>query len=344
MSAFLYRLGRISARHPFRVLATWVVAAIAIVALQGAAGGQFDNSERVPGVESQHAADVLNDRFPSQGGLSARIVLHTDEGRLDDPAMAATVEQARAELAGGADVAGVSDPFATGTAAVSADGQTAYLDVSYAVDKLTTSQLDDALAVRDAARDGGVQVELTGDLALLAQETPSSELIGVGVAIIVLLLAFGSVVAMGLPIGTALMGIFVGAATHEQCRARYDQITWFERMLCEEGTRVVKVFLHLSKDEQRQRLEERLADPTKNWKFRPEDLTVRKQWDEYMDAYEEVLGATSSHHAPWHVVPADRKWVRDVAVATLLLEVFREMDPRIPPPDPDLASIRVDDD
>jgi len=137
---------------------------------------------------------------------------------------------------------------------------------------------------------------------------------------------------------------FVGAATHEQCRARYDQIIGFERMLCEEGTRVVKVFLHLSKDEQRKRLEQRLADPTKSWKFRPEDLTVRKQWDEYMDAYEEALEATSSQHAPWHVVPADRKWVRDVAVATLLLEVFREMDPRIPPPDPDLATIRVDDD
>ena len=112
MSAFLYRLGRTSARHPFRVLGIWLVAAIAIVALQGAAGGQWDNSERVPGVESQHAADVLNDRFPSQGGLSARIVLHTDEGRLDDPAMAATVEQARAQLAGGTDVAGVTDPFA----------------------------------------------------------------------------------------------------------------------------------------------------------------------------------------------------------------------------------------
>ena len=80
--------------------------------LQGAAGGQFDNSERVPGVESQHAADVLNDRFPSQGGQSARIVLHTDDGRLDDAAHAATVDQARAQLAGGTDVAGVTDPFA----------------------------------------------------------------------------------------------------------------------------------------------------------------------------------------------------------------------------------------
>ena len=92
MSAFLFRLGRSSARHPFRVLGLWLVAAVAVVALQGAAGGQFDNSARVPGVESQHAADVLNNRFPSQGGQSARIVLHTDNGRLDDAAHAATVD------------------------------------------------------------------------------------------------------------------------------------------------------------------------------------------------------------------------------------------------------------
>jgi RND superfamily putative drug exporter len=212
VSAFLYRLGRTSARHPFRVLGLWLVAAIAVIALQGSAGGEFDNSERVPGVESQHAADVLSDRFASQGGLSARIVLHTDDGRLDDAEHVATVDQARAQLARGADVADVTDPFAAGSAAVSADGQTAYLDVTYALDKLTAAQLDDAVAVTDAARGGGVQVELTGSLALLAQDDPSSELIGVGVAIIVLLVAFGSVVAMGLPIVTALLGIFVGAA------------------------------------------------------------------------------------------------------------------------------------
>jgi len=194
------------------VLGLWLVAAIAVVGVQGSAGGEFDNSERVPGVESQHAADVLNDRFPSQGGVSARIVLHTDDGRLDDAQHMATVEQARAQLAVGADVAGVTDPFAAEAAAISADGQTAYLDVTYSLDKLTGTQLDDAMAVTDRARAGGVRVELTGSLALLAQKAPSSELIGVGVAIIVLLVAFGSVVAMGLPIVTALMGIFVGAA------------------------------------------------------------------------------------------------------------------------------------
>jgi RND superfamily putative drug exporter len=231
VSAFLYRLGRVSARHPFWVLGLWLVAAVAVLALQGSAGGKFDNSERVPGVESQHAADVLDDRFPSQGGLAARIVLHTDDGRLDDVAHLPTVERARGQLAAGAAVAAVTDPFAQDAAAISADGQTGYLDVTYALDKLTTAQLDDAIAVTDAARADGVQVELTGSLALLEQKAPSSELIGIGVAIIVLLIAFGSVVAMGLPIATALLGIFVGAAGVGVLSAVMD-IPEFSLILC----------------------------------------------------------------------------------------------------------------
>jgi Predicted drug exporters of the RND superfamily len=231
LSAFLFRLGRISARHPFRVLGLWLVAAVAVVALQGAAGGQFVNNFRVPGVESQHAADVLNDRFPSHGGQSARIVLHTDTGRLDDADHAATVRQAREQLARGHNVAGVTDPFAANDAAISANGKTAYLDVAYAVDKLTTTQFDDATKVTDRARTGGVSVELTGPLAQLAQQDPSSELIGIGVAIIVLLVAFGSVVAMGLPIMTALFGIFVGAAAVGVLSAVMD-VPEFSLILC----------------------------------------------------------------------------------------------------------------
>jgi len=231
VSAYLYRLGRTCARHPFRVLGLWLVAAIAVLVLQGSAGGAFDNSQRVPGVESQHAADVLNERFPSRGGPSARIVLHTDGGRLDDVDHEATVQQARARLAAGTAVAGVTDPFANGSAAVSADGQTAYVDVSYSLDKLTATQLHDAMGARDAARAGGVQVELTGSLAELAQDAPSSELIGIGVAVIVLLIAFGSVVAMGLPIVTALLGIFVGAAAVGVLSAFVD-VPEFSLILC----------------------------------------------------------------------------------------------------------------
>jgi RND superfamily putative drug exporter len=231
MSAFLFRLGRSSARHPFRVLGLWLVVAVAVVALRGAAGGEFDNSFRVPGMESQHAADVLNDRFPSRGGQSARIVVHTDQSRLDDAAHASTVSRAREQLASGRDVASVTDPFAAQSAALSTDGRTAYLDVAYSVDKLTTAQLDDALAVADQARAGGVDVELTGPLAQLAQKDPSSELIGVGVAVIVLLVAFGSVVAMGLPIVTALLGIFVGASAVGVLSAVLD-VPEFSLILC----------------------------------------------------------------------------------------------------------------
>ena len=212
MSSFLFRLGRSSARHPFRVLGAWLVAAVAVVVLQGAAGGQFDNSFRVPGVESQHAADVLNDRFPTHGGQSARIVLHTESGRLDDAAHGPVVDQVRRRLAGGHDVAGVTDPLPANAAAISRDGRTGYLDVAYSVEKLTTVQFRDAMTATDLARSGGVDVQLSGALAQLAQKNPSSELIGIGVAIVVLLVAFGSVVAMGLPIVTALLGIFVGAA------------------------------------------------------------------------------------------------------------------------------------
>ena len=231
MSAFLYRLGRICARHPFRVLGLWLLAAVAVVALQGSAGGEFDNSERVPGVESQHAADVLDDRVPSQGGVSARIVLHTDDGRLDDADHLATVERTRAQLGAGTDVAAVTDPFAPEAAAISADGQTGYIDVTYALDKLTATQLDDALAVTDAAGAGGGQVELSGSVALLAREAPRSELKGGGGGIIVLLIAFGSVVAMGLPIVTALLGIFVGAAGVGVLSAVMD-IPEFSLILC----------------------------------------------------------------------------------------------------------------
>src|SRR3546814_18951655 len=110
-----------------RVLGLWLLVAVAVVSLKGSLGGQFENSGRVPGVESQHAADVLSARFPSQGGLSARIVVHTDDGRLDAD-HAAAVEQIRTGLAAGADVVNVTDPLAPGAAAVSAAGQNDSLD------------------------------------------------------------------------------------------------------------------------------------------------------------------------------------------------------------------------
>ena len=134
----------------------------------------------------------------------------------------------------------------------------------------------------------------------------------------------------------------MGFVDRKQCKLRYRHLNEFERMLTDEGTTIVKVFLHLSKDEQRQRLQARIDDPFKNWKFKMADLDVRKQWDDYQDAYEEVITQTSTDHAPWCVVPADRKWVRDVAVSTLLVEALRRLDPKLPPADPKLAGLVVE--
>jgi PPK2 family polyphosphate:nucleotide phosphotransferase len=124
-------------------------------------------------------------------------------------------------------------------------------------------------------------------------------------------------------------------------RHRFRHIREFERTLSDEGTRVLKVFLHISKDEQRERLQARLDDPTKTWKFRLGDVDDRKLWDDFMDAYEEALTETSTDWAPWHVVPADHKWVRNFAVATLLVDTLRDMDPKLPDPPPELKGLVV---
>ena len=112
-------------------------------------------------------------------------------------------------------------------------------------------------------------------------------------------------------------------------------------MLTEEGTTIVKVFLHLGKDEQRERLQRRLDDPEKRWKFRHDDLDTRAQWDTYMTLYDEAITATSTEWAPWYVVPADHKWVSGLAVAGLLLDTLEAMDPKLPPPDEALDGVIV---
>lgn len=112
---------------------------------------------------------------------------------------------------------------------------------------------------------------------------------------------------------------------------RYEHINAFERMLAEEGTTIVKCFLHISRDEQRARLQARLDDPTKRWKFRMGDLDERARWDDYQAAFEDMLRRTSTSWAPWYVIPADRKWFRNVAVSELLADVLGELDPQYPP-------------
>jgi PPK2 family polyphosphate:nucleotide phosphotransferase len=124
-------------------------------------------------------------------------------------------------------------------------------------------------------------------------------------------------------------------------KRRPAHIREFERMLADEGTTLVKVFLNVSRDEQRRRLEERLENPEKAWKFRREDLDDRANFDDYIAAYEEVLTETSTEWAPWFVVPADRNWVRNLAVAELLVNALRTIDPQLPPPDPQLSGLQI---
>ena len=113
-------------------------------------------------------------------------------------------------------------------------------------------------------------------------------------------------------------------------RERYDLINAFERSLAASGTVVVKIFLHISKDEQKERLLARLADPEKNWKFNAGDVAERQKWDDYQRAYEDALSKCSTAESPWHVVPADRKWYRNWAVSRIMVDALEAIDPKPP--------------
>ena len=123
-----------------------------------------------------------------------------------------------------------------------------------------------------------------------------------------------------------------GLAPAEEIERRYDQINAFEKMLVENGTTVLKFMLHISKAEQGKRLKQRLADPAKHWKFNPADLDDRQHWDAFQAAYETLLRRCSTAWAPWHVVPADRKWARNVYVARTVLATLEAMNPVYPAP------------
>ncbi len=122
----------------------------------------------------------------------------------------------------------------------------------------------------------------------------------------------------------------------KEWKGRYDLINSFENLLVEGDTTIVKCFLHISKEEQRERLQERIDDPKKRWKFNPGDLEERKIWDQYQEAYEDALTKCNTAHAPWHIIPSDRNWYRNLAVSELLLDTLQRMDPKYPPPPEDL--------
>ena len=130
--------------------------------------------------------------------------------------------------------------------------------------------------------------------------------------------------------------------SEEAWSRRYRHIREFERMLAEEGTRIVKIFLHISKDEQRERLQDRLDEPDKNWKFNKADLADRALWEDYQRAFEDALSETSTEHGPWYVVPANRKWYRNLVVSTILIETLEDMGPQYPEPEEDLDEVEIE--
>lgn len=125
---------------------------------------------------------------------------------------------------------------------------------------------------------------------------------------------------------------YLESMTACQLETRYDHIRNFEKLLAETGTTIIKCFLHISKDEQKARLQERLDNPKKHWKFSPDDVSARKQWDFYMNAYEEAITATSTSWAPWHIIPANSKSTRDVIIASIIAEHIQNLHLEYPEP------------
>jgi PPK2 family polyphosphate:nucleotide phosphotransferase len=128
----------------------------------------------------------------------------------------------------------------------------------------------------------------------------------------------------------------------DRWRRHYRQILDWERMLTEEGVTILKFFLAIDKDEQRQRFQDRVDDPTKRWKFALGDLDERKLWDDYRAAFEEMLTRTSTDFAPWHLIPANRNWLRNLAVSEIVADVIDELDPQYPEPATGIEGLKIE--
>ncbi|WP_053206802.1 MMPL family transporter [Jiangella muralis] len=213
MATFLYRLGRFSYRRRGVVLAIW----LGLVALFGVGAstlsGPTSDTFSIPGTESQEAFDLLEERFPggNTDGATARVVFAAPDGQtLTDPANQAAVEDVLTDLSTAPQVADVPDPFEAGT--VSEDGTIAFSQVTYAVPffDLTDEAREALTEAADVGRDAGLTVELGGEAAMSDEEPAGTEIIGIGVAAVVLILTFGSLIAAGLPLLTAILGIVIG--------------------------------------------------------------------------------------------------------------------------------------
>jgi PPK2 family polyphosphate:nucleotide phosphotransferase len=132
-----------------------------------------------------------------------------------------------------------------------------------------------------------------------------------------------------------------GLVPEKVWKKRYDHIRNFEQMLADEGTTILKFYLHIDAEEQRERLQARLDEPQKNWKFDAHDLEQRKHWDDYMVAFRDAIVETHQKDAPWYVIPANRKWFRDYAMLTIIVGALKKLDPQFPKPTYDPAAIKV---
>jgi PPK2 family polyphosphate:nucleotide phosphotransferase len=124
---------------------------------------------------------------------------------------------------------------------------------------------------------------------------------------------------------------------------RYDHINAFERLLADSGTHILKFYLHISRAEQKERLQARLDDPEKHWKFSKGDLPVREQWNEYMQAYQDMLTRCNTVYAPWYIIPANRKWYRNLVVSRVIVETLEQMNPQFPPAEEGLDAVVIPD-
>jgi PPK2 family polyphosphate:nucleotide phosphotransferase len=131
--------------------------------------------------------------------------------------------------------------------------------------------------------------------------------------------------------------------SEEVWQQRYEQINQFEKLLADAGTTILKFFLHISKEEQKERFEARLRDPRKNWKFSSKDVEERKLWDQYMAAYEDALSRCSTPWAPWHIIPADKKWFRNLTVSEIIVQALEGLKLQYPPPLPGAETIVIPD-
>lgn len=124
---------------------------------------------------------------------------------------------------------------------------------------------------------------------------------------------------------------------------RYGHINDFERVLASHGTRILKFYLHISRDEQKKRLQARLDNPEKHWKFSSGDLVERERWDDYQEAFRDAIAACSTAYAPWYVIPANNKWFRNLVIARIVAETLEQMNPQFPEPEPGLDAITIPD-